>query len=115
MRVSTCEACGGQHPLGQMLNVQGRTLCAACGAQFFQGRAGNQRAVRHVDPTICVNCGADNGDAPHGELMKLPTCPRCIAFYRNRPFPGWVKAAFAAILALVVFSLAWPLGWDCRA
>jgi hypothetical protein len=89
-----------------MLNVHGRTLCAHCGGQFVQGRGGSQRVVRHLDPTICVNCGADNGDAPHGELMKLPTCTRCMAFYRNRPFPGWVKAAFAAILVLVVVSLA---------
>jgi hypothetical protein len=90
-----------------MFNVHERTLCPTCAEDFFRGHVGTKRAVRHVDPTVCVNCGADNGDTPHGQLMKLPTCGQCIDFYRNRPFPGWVKASFAAILVLVIVSLAW--------
>ena len=90
-----------------MLSASGRTLCPTCGAQFVQEHGGSNRLSRQVDPTVCVNCGADNGDTPHATLMKLPTCAKCTDFYRNRPFPGWVKASFAAVMALVLVSLAW--------
>jgi hypothetical protein len=39
--------------------------------------------------------------------MGLPACAKGIDFYRNRPFPRWVRAFFAAIVALVIVSLAW--------
>jgi hypothetical protein len=109
MRTLTCQACGGEHPMCEMFDVHGRTLCGTCGEQFCseQGAAAGEKVWRHSDPTICVNCGADNGDAPYELLMQLPTCGKCIDFYRNRPYPKWVTASFAAIAVLVVVSLAW--------
>lgn len=109
MRTLACQACGAERPMGEMFDIHGRTLCQACGKQFLGGREEDARGVaqRYVDPTVCVNCGADNGTMPHETLAQLPTCARCIAFYRNRPFPAWVKAALAATLLLVGVSLAW--------
>lgn len=109
MRTIACQACGSEHPMREMLDVYGRTLCGTCGEQFFreQGGVGGQKVRRHTDPTICVNCGADNGDTPHEQLMRVPTCGKCIDYYRNRPYPKWVKVSFAALVALVLISLGW--------
>ena len=109
MRTLTCQARGKEFPMHEMFDVHGRTLCTACCEQFFQEQGGvaGKKAQRHVDPTICVNCGADNGDVPHEQLMRVPTCGACIDFFRNRPYPRWVQASFAALVALVVVSLVW--------
>lgn len=93
--------------MGDMIDIHGRTLCIDCANQFIAQGGSSAGAKRHVDPTICGNCGADGGNTPHGELCRVPTCQKCIDFYRNRPFPGWVKGFFAAVMILVVVSLVW--------
>ncbi len=107
MRMATCEACGVRHPLAETIAVQDKTLCQACAEEFARQRGGSDDLARQVDPTICANCGADNGEQPHELLVGLPACGTCIAYYRNRPFPGWVRVGFAALLALVIVSLVW--------
>jgi hypothetical protein len=109
MQTLSCQACGSEQPMREMFDIQGRTLCGTCGEQFFreQGGAAGDKVQRHVDPTVCVNCGADNGKRPHELLMRLPTCGKCIDFYRNRPYPKWVQVSFVALVVLVVVSLGW--------
>ncbi|MGW8257702.1 MAG: hypothetical protein ACWGMZ_09480 [Thermoguttaceae bacterium] len=109
MKTLSCESCGQEKPMQDMLNISGHQLCQVCGEKFFQERPNlsRQEATKHVDPTICVNCGKDNGDTPHELLTQQPTCAACIAFFRNRPFPRWIKASFVALIGLVVFSLVW--------
>ncbi len=91
----------------EMIDFHGRTLCKDCGNQFAAEGGDCRGAKLHLDPTICLNCGADGGDAPHAELCHKPACEKCIDFFRNRPYPGWVKAFFAAVVVFVLVSLVW--------
>ena len=102
-----CEACGVEQPMGEMLDVNGRTLCTTCAEAFVAERNSTEGVKWHVDSTICANCGADGDRLPHSQLCGLPACAACIDFYRNRPFPTWVKAFFATVLIFVIVSLVW--------
>lgn len=109
MRKVVCEGCDNQHPTAEMSNVGGRTLCSACVAEFVQEHGGAvvTPIKKLADPTICANCGIDGGDVPHGQLGAAHVCHACTDFFRNRPFPGWVRFSFAAVLVLVVVSFVW--------
>lgn len=93
--------------MGETFHIEGRTLCVDCANKFAAGGGNCEGARQHIDPTVCANCGADGGDVPHAELASLPTCSTCIEFFRNRPYPAWVKAFFAGVLILVAVSLVW--------
>jgi hypothetical protein len=96
--------------MNETLRVGGRTLCNACCAEMLaQAPAPRPDLQRQVDPTICANCNSDNGTVPLRQLAGLPVCDRCEAFFRNRPFPAWVKLSLAAVLALVAISLIWNM------
>lgn len=96
--------------MNETIRVVDRILCKACCDQHLAGRGSPETNLeRQVDPTICVNCRSDNGAAELPRLAGLPVCSRCEAFFRNRPFPPWIKLAFAAVLALVAVSLVWNL------
>jgi tetratricopeptide (TPR) repeat protein len=94
--------------MGETFTVQERTLCETCTNEFTQSHVELVTEVeRQRDPTICANCGADNGETAHEELLQSPVCPKCTAFYRNRPYPMWVNISFFGVLVLVVFSFVW--------
>jgi len=96
--------------MNETIRVVDRILCDACCDQYLAGRDSPETNLeRQVDPTICVNCRSDNGAAELPRLAGAPVCGQCEAFFRNRPFPPWIKLAFAAVLALVVVSLVWNL------
>ncbi len=100
-----------------MLRAFGRTLCAQCA----EGEASDRKlkkvpkgSVRQlIDPTICVKCGRDNGDAdlpllgggveprPRG---GIPVCPDCEKAARNVRYPAWLKISLAALLAFAALS-----------
>jgi hypothetical protein len=105
-----CEQCGGEFPVNSTLRVAGRILCDACCEQVLaQSETPQTDPQRQCDPTICANCQNDNGTVELPRLAGLPVCAPCENFFRNRPFPPWIKFALAAVVALVVFSLAWNL------
>lgn len=94
--------------MNETIRVVDRILCDACCDQYLAGRSSPETNLeRQVDPTICVNCQSDNGAAELPKLAGAPVCGQCEAFFRNRPFPAWIKLAFAAVLALVAVSLIW--------
>lgn len=33
-------------------------------------------------------------------IAGLPVCDECARFFRNRPFPGWIRSSFAALILL---------------
>ena len=108
MRMMVCQCCSTERPTNETFDVQGRTLCKDCGDQFFEEHPESDVSVaQNVDPTICANCGADNGDTPHGRIIEVPACAACTEFFRNRPYPKWVKMFFLAVAVLVVVSLVW--------
>jgi hypothetical protein len=58
-----------------------------------------------TDPTVCANCGADNGDEELPRLGGAPVCSTCAEYFRKRPFPTWVKVSFLIVLVLAAYSL----------
>jgi hypothetical protein len=109
MQSLTCKSCGQEHPKVETVEVAGTTLCKTCAEKFVDEHPHTpaEDVRNNIDPTVCVNCGADNGDSPHALLMQLPACGACINFFRHRPFPAWIKISFAALVFLVLFSMVW--------
>lgn len=108
MRQCRCERCGGDFPMNETLRARDSVLCDACYDQLAAERDSPETDLeRQMDPTICANCQRDVGDTDLPRLAGLPVCGACETFFRNRPFPPWIKMAFAAVIVLVVVSLAW--------
>src|SRR5262249_53684771 len=102
MRNETCAACQAAVPAGQAFAVAGKVLCGKCTEQFIAtqpgGRAPAGSITKLVDPTICTKCGADNGSEDLGRIVGAPLCQTCIDFYRNRPYPTWLKWSFVGFV-----------------
>jgi len=96
--------------MNETIHVGTHVVCDACCRQILAGPNAEQlKLEREADPTICVNCGSDSGSVELPKLAGLPVCNPCETFFRNRPFPNWIKLSFAGVIALVVVSLAWNL------
>ena len=107
MRTSTCEQCGAAGPLGTHLKFFGQTVCPACAGGIAQSRPyGPDDVQRLVDPTVCAKCGHDAGEAELPRVATLPVCLECEAFFRNRPYPAWLRGAFVGLVGLVVAEFA---------
>ena len=93
-----CEVCGKIFPMNGMLKASDRYYCEDCIEAAFQDPDNplEGEVERQVDPTLDVIAG-------------LPVCRQCEDFFRNRPFPRWIKLSFAALIILVVFSISWNL------
>ena len=75
-----------------------------------QGEAANVNGIsRLIDPTVCVHCSADGGATEWPQLAGTPTCPKCSDFFRNRPFPTWLR--YSAVLFLCVAVAAFIYNW----
>jgi len=107
MKHVACEGCGSRTPTGETFLALDRVLCGPCvEASLQEGTRYAEGSVRRqADPTMCANCGADNGAADLPRLAGLPMCPACTGAYRARPFPLWVKVGLAVMLGLAAFSL----------
>jgi len=106
-----CAGCRKSFPMNETYAVHGRAFCQPCGdAELSQLASVNVRpgdVARQVDPTICAGCQLDTGRSALGTLPSgLPVCEPCREKVLNRPYPGWVKAAFAAVLVLAAVSFA---------
>lgn len=109
MKNIACTDCGSLFPMGKTFAVKEKTLCLDC-----LKKAGDKEEIDEwkslecqLDPTVCLNCGKDNGAEVLGTIVGVPTCEECMIFFRNRPYPGWVKVGFAALILLVFCSLFW--------
>lgn len=109
MQTVKCEVCGGQFPMNETFRVGDITACRPCGEKIISEKKSIKSVKRQADPTICVNCGKDHGGLQLPLLAGLPVCPDCETFFKHRPFPNWVKAFLAGVLALVIFALAWNM------
>ena len=110
-----CEHCGGEFGMNDTIKVSGATLCDQCAEKSFaDGRkVPADELERPVDPTVCCNCRTDNLNTPLPLLAGMPVCAICESFFKNRPFPAWVKAGMVAIVVIVLGSLATT--FPCRA
>lgn len=107
MKQIVCGQCRQVIPMNDALDVQGRQLCQPC-AEADLSQRGQQEisegdVFRHVDPTVCAQCGADNGLNDWPTIAKMPVCDPCEALFRNRPYPVWLKLGFLALLGLAIF------------
>lgn len=106
MRQVQCERCGELKFLNEAIRIGEQFVCAPCAKAFLEENPGFAETPgadieRMVDPTVCLRCGADNGDIELERVADLPLCPTCAAFMRRRPFPMWVKAAAVGIVAMM--------------
>jgi hypothetical protein len=89
-----------------MWQVAGASYCQSCAERVVEERGpfDEDDVEQRFDPTVCVNCGHDEGDTELPRLAGLPACEACAEGLRNRPFPMWVRASFVILLVLLVAS-----------
>ena len=108
MRHLKCSSCAKEFPAGEMFAVDGAVVCEPCGDRLLgeaQAKKLKPRVVRLLDPTICSRCKTDNGDTELRTIGGMPLCATCQTAVYAYPFPVWLKASFAALLALLAFAL----------
>jgi hypothetical protein len=107
MRNIACEQCTKSVPQGSAFRVFDRVLCEACATADLQARTEvPEGSVSRVhDPTVCGVCGYDGGTVELATVGEIPVCEPCEGKLRNRPYPLWVKAALAAVLALTMVAM----------
>lgn len=87
-----------------------RILCADCYEKLTSAQETVVSEFRYqADPTVCGRCGFDNGSTPLPTLANLPMCQPCTDYLRNRPFPSWIKIAFAGLVIFVVLAAFWNM------
>jgi hypothetical protein len=88
--------------------VDGRPLCGKCMNKLTdeeRNALSDEELVRQTDPTVCVQCDADNGEQELPRVANCPVCEACDHQLRHRPFPAWVKLALAGLLLLAAITL----------
>jgi hypothetical protein len=106
----TCNKCNNHTtPLNEAIKVSGIVYCIACAETEFTTEASlkGKTIERDIDPTICASCQGDYGSLVLDKIAAYPVCNDCKIKIKKRTFPLWVKAFFAAVLLLVVFSFSW--------
>ena len=109
MNMVRCDGCGGDFSMNDTQVVREQVFCNECCEEFLSENkeVTGAEVCRQMDPTVCINCGADNGQESLGTMAGLATCEQCQDYFRHRPFPAWIKGAMVGLIALVVFSLLW--------
>jgi tetratricopeptide (TPR) repeat protein len=103
-----CERCGQPVPLNEFRVVGDRLLCQKCvEVETRKAAPSPGQGMKQPDPTVCARCGRHGGGKELEQLLSLPMCESCLAFFRNRPFPSWIKASFAGLVAVVLLTFAW--------
>jgi tetratricopeptide (TPR) repeat protein len=94
--------------MSETLLVRELPVCGHCAEGVLASQTGltDKDVARTRDPTICAECKADNGQEDWPRLAGFPVCLDCEGKYRNRPYPGWLKLSFVALVALAVFAFA---------
>ncbi len=108
MRLAKCKACGFSHPFNSLYRYQDELYCEPCAQKLHDQAAAAEQAIQFeavADPTVCFRCGSDNGSVEFPAVAGVHACPACTAALYNRPFPSWLKAALAVLLALLGYSL----------
>ncbi|MHC4206723.1 MAG: tetratricopeptide repeat protein [Planctomycetota bacterium] len=109
MKQTQCQQCERYFPMNETLKIADHIMCRDCAKDFIEGRQDiTQEMIQpNPDPTVCIQCGKDYGDVALNTMAGVPTCDQCCSFFKNRPFPTWIKVSFAALIAVVLFSFIW--------
>lgn len=107
MKKLKCTNCQNILPQSQFTELKGKIFCNQCLEEILKTDSSIKKddIQPQIDPTICISCGKDNGDIPLETLLQQPICKECLTFFRNRPFPQWIKNAAWALAILIIFSI----------
>jgi hypothetical protein len=108
MRKANCSACNTAAPVSDLYSVDDAIYCEPCANQRFnqiKAAGGVPRVATITDPTMCAKCGLDNGSSELLKTAGLPLCMPCAQAVMERPFPTWLKASLALMLALLFVAL----------
>jgi hypothetical protein len=110
MKHTQCNTCHSTTvPMSESIKIDGSVFCVSCyKAKFYDEQALFGKVVEECfDPTVCAFCQKDNGDIDFPKTSKYPICNDCAVDIKSRTFPNWVKAFFAGIIVIVIFSFTW--------
>jgi len=108
MRYVKCSACGKEQiPQNDSLSIDGAVYCHNCIAEVKGEHLKGRKVIKDFDPTVCASCNKDFDDRPLPKLGSYPVCTDCQKGIEKKIAPTWVKAFFAFILIIVLFSFGW--------
>jgi hypothetical protein len=110
MKHTTCNTCNATTiPMSESIKIDGSVFCVNCyNAKFpYEHNLAGRKVEECFDSTVCAFCQKDNGTLDLPKKSKYPICDDCVKDINKRTFPNWVKAFFAGIIVIVVFSFAW--------
>jgi hypothetical protein len=97
--------------MNEAFTAADQSFCGPCLEKMLSAPGGGSVSTdgiqRMVDPTVCANCAADNGTDAWSTIAALPVCGTCSDFFRNRPFPNWLKLSFVVFLAVAVAAFVY--------
>jgi len=110
MRTATCQRCHQSTPIADLARVDNRAVCPACVDDLIESggsQVDREALPRLDDPTICAQCGKDNGTNSLAVFAGRPLCPACFTQRTRRPLPillGLLSAATLAVVGLAAVS-----------
>src|SRR5262249_26977112 len=110
MKQIDCDICHSRDlPLNETIRIDGKVYCGKCFESSFpdQKVPEDRNVEKDMDPTVCSSCNKDFGDIELKKIAAYPICDECEVKIRNRAFPTWVKAFFAAIMVIVIVAFIW--------
>jgi tetratricopeptide (TPR) repeat protein len=110
MRKTECSNCDNKNvPVNETITIDEKDFCNTCFESNFsdQEKLSGKKIEKKHDPTICSACTKDFGEIELNKIGLYPHCPDCESNVKNRVLPTWVKAFFAAIILIVLFSFYW--------
>jgi tetratricopeptide (TPR) repeat protein len=110
MRKTECTNCDNKSvPLNETITIDEKDFCHPCFEANFsdEEKLNGKKVEKKYDPTICSACSKDFEEKELNKIGVYPYCNDCETEVKNRVFPNWVKAFFAAIILIVLFSFYW--------
>src|SRR5713226_8582731 len=108
MQQATCAGCGLATGVRSFYRFEDRTYCEPCVSKVSREAKENGRPSQYIslkDNSVCLRCGADNGQADFPLVGDKPFCPSCGELVTQWPYPVWLKASLACLLALLLVAL----------
>jgi len=109
MRQGTCCECGLTTTIRSFYSFTGKTYCEPClwkASQQASEKGEPSEYISLLDNSVCARCGSSSGDTEdYPTIGRLPLCPTCASQVTNWPYPTWLKASLAVLLALLAVAL----------
>jgi len=70
-------------------------------------QSGPPPGIEDRPANACFRCGTDYGSVRLPRIAGMPVCDGCARILRNRPFPGWIRIAFGALILLAVLAFVY--------